>query len=111
MLNLLRWLELSKQCLGTDQDIMIATVYTCIPPQTSRFFSEDEYDLFEQEIVSVRNNYEYTYLLGDFNAQTATMVDYTTADSFLSEMSHFDQDIIEYIDQKCVLEKTWYSNF
>ena len=36
-------LKLSKQCLGTDQDIMTATVY--IPPQTSRFFSEDEYDL------------------------------------------------------------------
>ena len=45
------------------------------------------------------------YLLGDFNAQTATMVDYTTADSFLSEMFHFDQDINEYMDQKYVLEK------
>ena len=82
---------------------MIATVN--IPPQTLRFFSENEYDLIEQEIVSVRSNYEYMYLLGDFNAQTATMVDYTTAGSFLSEMFHFDQDIIEYMDQKCVLEK------
>ena len=82
---------------------MIATVY--IPPQQSRFFSDYEYDIFEQEIVTVRSNYEYTYLLGDFNAQTSNMDDYTTADSFLSEFFHFDQDTIEYMDQKCVLEK------
>ena len=97
------WLKICKQCLGFEQDIIIATVY--IPPQQSRFFSEDEYDIFEQEIVSVRSNYEYIYLLGDFNAQTSTMDDYTTADSFLSEFFNFDQDTIEYMDQKCVLEK------
>ena len=32
-----------------------------IPPQQSRFYSEDEYDIFEQEIVSVRSKFEYIY--------------------------------------------------
>ena len=64
-----------------------------------------EYDIFEQEIVSVRSKFEYIYLLGDFNAQTSNMDDFTTADSFLSEYFYFDQDTVEYMDQKCVLEK------
>ena len=70
-------LKLSKQFLGTDQDIMTATVY--IPPQTSNFFSEDEYDLFEQEIVSVGGHYEYIYiyiyLLGDFSGIMSSVWD------------------------------------
>ena len=97
------WLRVSKQYLGTEQDMMIATIY--IPPQQSRFFNDDEFDLFEQEIASVRSNFDYIYLLGDFNAQTATMPDYTVLDPFLSEFFNFDADTIEHMDQKCVLEK------
>ena len=85
------WLRVSKQYLGTEQDMMIATIY--IPPQQSRFFNDDEFDLFEQEIASVRSNFDYIYLLGDFNAQTATMPDYTVLDPFLSEFFNFDTDI------------------
>ncbi|MCG8034442.1 MAG: reverse transcriptase family protein [Candidatus Thiodiazotropha taylori] len=83
--------------------MMIATVY--IPPQQSRFFNEDEFDLFEQEIASVRSNYDYMYLLGDYNAQTANMVDYTVLDPFLSEFFNFDQATMEHMDQKGVFEK------
>ena len=97
------WLRVSKQYLGTEQDMMIATIY--IPPQQSRFFNDDEFDLFEQEIASVRSNFDYIYLLGDFNAQTATMPDYTVLDPFLSEFFNFDAGTIEHMDQKCVLEK------
>ena len=83
--------------------MMIATIY--IPPQQSRFFNDDEFELFEQEIALVRSNFDYIYLLGDFNAQTATMPDYTVLDPFLSEFFSFDADTIEHMDQKCVLEK------
>ena len=64
---------------------MIATIY--IPPQHWRFFNDDEFDLFEQEIASVRSNFDYIYLLGDFNAQTATMPDYTVLDPFFPSFS------------------------
>ena len=87
------WLRVSKQYLGTEQDMMIATIY--IPPQQSWFFNDDEFDLFEQEIASVRSNFDYIYLLGDFNAQTATMPDYTFVDPFLPEIFNFDTDTIK----------------
>ena len=80
MSEYIAWLRVSKQYLGTEQDMMIATIY--IPPQQSRFFNDDEFDLFEQEIASVRSNFDYNYLLGDFNAQTAMMPDYTVLDPF-----------------------------
>ena len=45
------WLKICKQCLGVDQDVVIATVY--IPPQQSRFFSDDEYDISSLQCYSV----------------------------------------------------------
>ena len=85
---------------GIEQDMIIASVY--IPPQQSKFYNDDELEIFEQEITSACCNFDYLYMLGDFNAQTVS--DYTTANSFLSEFFDFDQDPIDFYNQKCVLE-------
>ena len=97
------WLKLSKQFHKHEQDIMIASVY--IPPQQSRFFSNDEFEVFEQEITSVCSQYDYIFVMGDFNAQTGDLEDFTSADTFLSEFFHFDPQTVDYYDQKCALER------
>ena len=98
------WLQkhVSKQLFGIEQDMMIASVY--IPLWQSKFYNDDELEIFEQEISSACCNFDYLYMLGDFNAQTGELSDYTTADSFLSEFFDFDQDTIDSYNQKCVLE-------
>ena len=44
-------------------------------------------------------------MLGDFNAQTGTLDDFTTPDTFLSDYFNFDQETINFCDQKCELER------
>ena len=47
----------------------------------------------------------YVCILGDFNAQTADLEDFTKNDTFLSEHFHFDQQTDDFFDQNCALEK------
>ena len=44
-------INISRSYHKHDQDILIASVY--IPPQQSRFFNNDEFDLFEQDVTSL----------------------------------------------------------
>lgn len=88
---------------GLDKDILIGNVY--VPPQYSRFFNDDEFEFFEQEIASACSRDGYICILGDFNAQTGELAFFTSADDFLAEYFHFDESTVEFFDQKCVLEK------
>ena len=45
----------------------------------------------------------YVCILGDFNAQTADLEDFTKNDTFLSEHFHFDQQTDDFFDQNCAL--------
>ena len=44
------WIKISEQVHNLDHDILRGAVY--VPPQQSRFFTDDEFDMFEQEIAS-----------------------------------------------------------
>ena len=59
----------------------------------------------ENDITSLCSQHDYVFLLGDFNAQTGTLEDFTTPDTFLSDYLNFDQDTINFYDQKCELER------
>ena len=96
-------ISLSKQFHNLEQDIVISAVY--IPPQCSRFYNNEEYELMENDITSLCSQHDYVFLLGDFNAQTSTLEDFTTPDTFLSDYLNFDQDTINFYDQKCELER------
>ena len=96
------WIKLSKQFHQYDEDILLGCVY--VPPQQSRFYNNDEFDCMEQEITSACSTGQYVYILGDFNAQTSDLIDYTTSDTFLSDFFHFDQETVEFYDQKSALE-------
>lgn len=97
------WIKISKQLLKTEDDLLLGTVY--IPPQQSRFFNEDELELLDQEITSSMSSYKNVCIMGDFNAQTSDLADYTLADNFLTDHFDFDQETIEYFDQRSILEK------
>ena len=60
--------------------------------------------IFEQEIASADDYVCIIAFIGDFNAQTGELVDFTSAEYFLSDRFHFDQQIIEFINHKSLLE-------
>ncbi|MCG7875884.1 MAG: reverse transcriptase family protein [Candidatus Thiodiazotropha endolucinida] len=97
------WVQISKKAHKIDKDVLIGAVY--VPPQQSKFFNDDEFELFEQEISSSCSKDCYVILTGDFNAQTSDLQDFTSADSFLSEYFQFDDCTIDFFDQKSVLER------
>ena len=66
---------------------------------------KDEFELFEHEISSACSKDYHVLLTGDFNAQTSDMEDFTSADAFLSEYFEFDENTVEFFNQKWVLEK------
>ena len=51
------------------------------------------------------SKYDYVYLAGDFNAQTANLTDYTTEDEFLSKHFDFDDELSSFYNHKSSLEK------
>ena len=92
------WLKVEKSFLNTAQDVIIGVCY--IPPQSSRFFNNDDLSTLEEEIMSVCTNYDLVYLMGDLNAQTAELSDYTVYDDTLDKYFDLDSDTIEYFDQE-----------
>ena len=55
------------------------------------------------------SKYDYVYLAGDFNAQTANLTDYTTEDEFLSKHFDFDDELSSFYNHKSSLENAIYS--
>ncbi|XP_053405613.1 uncharacterized protein LOC128558990 [Mercenaria mercenaria] len=98
------WIKLKPQCTNLETDIVLGIVY--VPPMHSRFYNDDEFELFESDIFAICSEYEHVYISGDFNAQTAEMQDYTKNDDFLSDFFHFDNDTISFFDQRSKMENS-----
>ena len=55
-----------------------------IPPEQSRYFTEDELFELENEISVQRSQYDYVLITGDANAHTSNLPDFAEFDDFLS---------------------------
>ena len=97
------WVKLDKSYMQSDKHIVFGIVY--VPPTQSRFLNEDEFEIFQNEITDMSCNFDYIYLAGDWNAQTANLADYTTGDDFLSKHFDFDDELSSFYHQKAALEK------
>ena len=86
------WLKISKSFCNTEQDLIIGVYY--IHPQSSKYFNDDDFSALEEEIMSTCSNNDFVYLVGDFNAQTAVIKDYTCNDESLDKYHELDKDTI-----------------
>lgn len=80
------WLKLKNPNSQIRQDAILGILYN--PPLHSRFFNNYEFEIFETELVNFCSRYDLIYVICDFNAQTAKLVDYSEHDHFRNE--HFD---------------------
>ena len=97
------WIKISKIFTKLDQDIVLGSIY--VPPSQSRVLNEDEFENFQRDIMTVCSKYHYVFISGDMNAQTANMTEFTSPDDFLGRHFGFDDNLIQFYDQKAVLEK------
>ena len=95
------WIKISKMYTNLEQDLLIGVCY--VPPQSSRYYNEDDMLQLEEEIMSFCSTYEYVYITGDFNAQTARIRDFTCTDASLDKYLDLDQQTIDYFDQESFL--------
>ena len=90
------WVKLKQH--HTSREFIIGTIY--IPPEQSRFYSDDEYDMLESCITDMCSKHEHVFLFGDYNAQTGESLEYIETDDFLSDLFDYDQETINYLNQK-----------
>ena len=74
------WIQICKEAFGIPVDIFIGAVY--LPPQNSTINQKSDSDPFqaiESDVIQFKNKGE-VILLGDFNARTACLKDFTNED-------------------------------
>ena len=81
---------------------MLGAIY--VPPENSRFFTTDEFDIFENSITEMCHNHKYVMLAGDFNSRTGHLSDFSRSDHFL--LNHFNIELEDQsaLDQHSILE-------
>lgn len=74
------WFRLDKQFFNLERDLLLGGIY--IPPHGSQYNNAtmDAYKILEDDLSKYKHRGSI-FLIGDFNARTATKVDYITADS------------------------------
>jgi len=95
------WLKFKKGSILKDHDVILGVIY--IPPDSSRFFNNDELLLFEHEINDFNNKYDHILLSGDTNGYTSNLCDFVQVDDFIADLFTFDQQTIDHFDQSFVL--------
>lgn len=95
--DFVQWLIL-KNIFGTsDKNVLMGCVY--IPPENTRYYSEDAINEIESEMFNFCKNDEIVCILGDFNAKTGTIDDYVKPDESLLDIFDLneDPDLISYL--------------
>ena len=74
------WLVIHKSVTGYSENIVLGIVY--IPPHNSRFFKEDDFIIFKNEVTELSNADPFFMLAGDLNARMSNILDIIESDSF-----------------------------
>ena len=80
---------------------MLAALY--IPPTQSKYLNDDEFMTLEMEIIAMTSQYKYAILIGDLNARTSNIRDYTIVDNFITDLFDIEQESLEFFDQQSKL--------
>ena len=61
-----------------NDDSFIGAIY--IPSRDSKFYTNDEFDLFNAEVSEMCTSHNYVLLIDDFNARIYNTLDFIEAD-------------------------------
>ena len=98
------WIKIAKSYANDDKDILLGCTY--IPPISSRFYNDNEFELFEREVSLMASRFDLLYMCGEFNGQTAELDDLSYNDDFLNDMFDISGDAGNFLNQKRLLESS-----
>lgn len=81
------WLKITDP---NHDEIVIGAIY--IPPETSRFFNNDEFFQMETDINDKCTTFKNVIITGDANGYTSNLPDYTEPDDFINEYFEIDNE-------------------
>ena len=96
------WMSICKDFTKTDENSILGVIY--IPPENSRFLTEEQFTILENEISEKCINNKYVYLTGDTNSRVGSMSDYVPSDPHLDNIFDIDYDIRSTLDKHKILE-------
>lgn len=76
-----QWLEILCDASKEGNNILVGGIY--VPPAYSKYSDDDAFQEIEDELISFSNNKQNIILVGDFNARTADLPDYTVPEENL----------------------------
>ena len=93
-----QWFEIHSKFTVLTEKVLMGSIY--IPPENSKYASENAFDEIESELISLSSkNANYVSLFGDFNGRTGTMPDYVITDVDLLDnlgfLNELDDDTLK----------------
>lgn len=102
--KIVNWVRFNKKMCESEADIVIGAIY--IPPRQSPYSKIDLFDELENEILNNNFDEEHVLLCGDFNCHTGVEDDFVVIDRTLKEVGGIDEDNINYLDVKEIIEQS-----
>lgn len=96
------WIVFDKHFLALDEPILLGAIY--VPPENSRFFSEELWNEFENEISEILSDNKYVYIAGDTNGRVGTLRDFIITDQHFHDFFEIDESIRSQLDKHVLLE-------
>lgn len=87
-----QWVEILHGNFDTGKDILLGCVY--IPPEFSRYSSDESFSEIEDELIRFSNTSKEVALIGDFNSRTSIDSDHVIPDESLLEILQVEDDVI-----------------
>ena len=95
------WIAIDEQVTNLPEKLMLG-IY--IPPENSRFFTNENFELFEDSVSDICNNYKYVMITDDANSRTAQLHDFVRPDSFLFDFFDVEADDQNDFEKHTVLQ-------
>ena len=86
--NLVQWIKVSKDFIGTDKDVMFGNTY--VPPVGSRYQHYTPFTDLQEEVLKYKNC--YVCIAGDLNSRTGTDRDYVVMEDFVPVQLNYDSE-------------------
>ena len=86
------WIKIEGKVFNLEQPVIFGTIIY-IPPEYTRYSSDEAFNQIEHELHSFFTNSKYVGLIGDFNSRTGEDDDYVNVN-----LEHGDNNIDEFIE-------------
>ena len=92
-----QWVRFKKGLLFEENDVLLGCIY--LPPENTRYTSPEAFDQIDEEFNNLISVSTFGALLGDFNAKTGKLKDYTIPDENLLDVLdlNHDMDLLEFL--------------